>query len=88
MSLALAVAVLVIGGVLFFVGIAGQFRLGKRRRQGVAHTQDRAGARIVLTLGSIVIGLWLIIASAAGILHANSHRTPANPGGGDPSAAH
>ncbi len=88
MSLASAIAVLVIGGLLFFVGIVGQFVLGKRRRQGVTHKQDRAGARIVLTLGSIVIGLWLIIASAAGILHANSHHTPANLGGGDPRASH
>ena len=77
MSVALAIAVLVIGGVLFAIGIAGQVALGRRRAKAV-HPGDRSGARIVLTLAAIVIGLWMIIASAAGILHANSHHPTNN----------
>ena len=86
MTLALAIAVLLIGGVLFAIGVGGQINLGKRRAKA-AHPGDRAGRRIVLTLAAIVIGCWMIIASAVAILHHNSHQSPSNPGGGSPAGS-
>ncbi len=86
MHLASAITVLLIGGILFAVGIGGQFVLGKRRAK-VAHPGDRAGRRIVFTLAAIVIGLWMLIASAATLLHHNSHPSPSNPGGDRPSGS-
>ncbi len=72
MTLTLAILVLVIGTLLFAVGIAGQVALGRRRARS-ANAGDRASARIVLTLAAIIVGAWMVIASAAALLHAHSH---------------
>ncbi len=85
MTIALAIVVLLIGGVLFAIGIAGQFALGKRRAK-IAHPGDRAGSRLVLTLAAIVIGAWMVIASAVAILHHNAHGGTINPTGSTPSS--
>ncbi len=80
MTSALAIVVLVVGAALFAVGIAGQIALGKRRAKA-SHPGDRASARIVLTLAAIIIGCWMIIASAAGLLHSHSHSQHAGGSG-------
>ena len=72
MTLALAILVLVIGTTLFGIGIVGQFSLGRRRARA-SNAGDRAGARLVLTLAAIIVGAWMVIASAAALLHAHAH---------------
>ena len=71
MSLTLAILVFVIGIVVFGVGIGGQVALGRRRAQA-ANPGDRAGTRLILTLAAIVIGAWMVIASAAALLHSHA----------------
>ncbi len=71
MTLTLAILVLVIGTLLFGIGIAGQIGLGRRRARA-SNPGDRASARIVLTLAAIIVGAWMVIASAAALLHAHS----------------
>ncbi len=71
MTLTLAILVLVIGTLLFGVGIAGQIALGQRRARA-SNPGDRASARIVLTLAAIIVGAWMVIASAAALLHSHS----------------
>ena len=69
----MAILILILGTAMFFIGIAGQFNLGKRFRKQT-HAGDRRGARLVLTLAAIVIGAWLVIISASALLH--SHAQP------------
>lgn len=71
MGTTLAVLVFVVGVAVFGVGIAGQIALGRRRAKA-SNAGDRAGARLVLTLAAIIVGLWMVIASVAGLLHAHS----------------
>ena len=78
----MAIAVLIIGILIFFVGIAGQFVIGGHFTNK-ANPGDRKGARLVLTLAAIIIGAWMVIASAATLLHAHAHsqaqQGPSNP---------
>jgi hypothetical protein len=57
---------LIIGGVVLVVGLIGQFffiRRGKR-----THPEDRRMGRIVITIGSTVVGLWVLFFSLAHLL--------------------
>ncbi len=65
----MAIATLIIGIVLFGIGIAGQSMT--RSRKPVAHPGDRRGFQVVVTVGSIVVGAWLLIISAVHLLHAH-----------------
>ncbi len=68
----MATLVLVIGVVMFGIGSAGQLRIGQRFSKTPA-PGDRRSARIVLTLAAIIIGAWLVIASASALLHSHAH---------------
>ena len=67
----MAAAVLIIGAVMFFIGIAGQIGIGKRFSKQ-SSTGDRRGARLVLTLAVLIIGAWLVIVSASSLLDTHS----------------
>jgi hypothetical protein len=68
----MATLVLIIGVVLFGIGIAGQLRIGQRFSKTPA-SGDRRSARLVLTLAAIIIGAWMVIASASALLHSHAH---------------
>lgn len=71
-----AVLTLIVGLVLFLIGVAGQ-AITRQRRARVSHEGDRHGARLVLTVAAIVIGAWMTIGSAVTLLHmhARAHQT-------------
>jgi hypothetical protein len=58
---------LLLGGAVLVLGILGQIFGIKRRAP--AHPEDRRMGRLVITVGSAVIGLWLIAFSAIRLLH-------------------
>lgn len=72
----MAIAVLLIGAVMFFIGIVGQVGLGQRFRKQHA-TGDRRGARLVLTLAALIVGAWLVIISASALLKKHSQHQAA-----------
>ena len=76
----MATLVLVIGVLIFLVGIGGQFAVG-RRFSKQSHAGDRKGLRLVLTLAAIVVGAWMVIISASAVLdhRAISQQHTANP---------
>ncbi len=78
----MAIFILILGAIVFFIGIAGQLAIGRHFNKQV-QPGDRRGARLVLTLAAIIIGAWLVIASASALLHAHAHahsqQGPANP---------
>ncbi len=63
----MAILTLIIGIVLFGIGIAGQTLT--RSKKPAAHPGDRHGFRVVVTMASIVVGAWLLIISAVHLLH-------------------
>ena len=67
----MATLVLIIGVVVFGIGISGQIGLWRRVARK-SSAGDRRGARIVITLAAIIIGAWLVIASTAHLLHSHS----------------
>ncbi len=69
----MAIATLLIGAIVFGIGIVGQVAVS-RRRSRAASAGDRAGARLVLTLAAIIVGAWMLIASTAFLLHGHAHR--------------
>ncbi len=64
---------LIIGGAVLIIGLLGQV-FGIRRGHP-AHPEDRRVGRIVITIGSTVVGLWLVAFSVAHLLelHAVGH---------------
>jgi hypothetical protein len=58
---------LIFGGVILIIGLLGQM-YGIRRRKPV-HPEDRRVGKIVVSIGSAVVGLWLVAFSAAQLLH-------------------
>ena len=58
---------LVIGALLIVIGVGGQI-FGTRKTSRIA-VYDRHIRRWVLTIGSLVIGLWIVAFSAAHVLH-------------------
>jgi hypothetical protein len=67
----MAIVTLIVGLVIFLVGIGGQIVVGRRFAQTSA-AGDRRSVRIVVLLAAIVIGLWLVIASGVHLLHAHA----------------
>ncbi len=63
----MAIVTLIIGILLFVIGVAGQSMT--RARKPLAHHQDRHGFRLVVTIGSLVVGAWLLIISTVHLLH-------------------
>jgi len=57
---------LVIGGIILLIGLIGQF-FGIRRGRP-AHPEDKRVGRLVITIGSTVVGLWLVAFSVAYLL--------------------
>ena len=57
---------LIIGGLILIVGLWGQF-FGIRRGNPT-NPEDKRMGRIVLTIGSTVVGLWLVAFSVAHLL--------------------
>jgi hypothetical protein len=72
----MAIATLIVGVIIFLVGIGGQIMVGRRFAQTSA-AGDRRSVRIVVLLAAIVIGLWLVIASGVHLLHAHATAHPA-----------
>lgn len=60
---------LVIGGIVLVVGLIGQFFFIRRGRPAAAHPEDKRTAKIVITIGSTVVGLWLVFFSVVHLLH-------------------
>ncbi len=58
---------LILGALLMAIGIGGQI-FGTRKSSTLA-PHDRPVRRWVLTVGSLVIGLWIVAISAAHFLH-------------------
>uniref|UniRef100_A0A372ISB6 Uncharacterized protein n=2 Tax=Paracidobacterium acidisoli TaxID=2303751 RepID=A0A372ISB6_9BACT len=58
---------LLFGALLLGIGIGGQiFGVGKQR---LHHPEDRKARKMVVALGSLVVGLWFVAFSAAHLLH-------------------
>ena len=68
----MATVVLIVGLVVFGAGIAGQIGLWREKARAQGPGGDRHGARIVVTVITVVIGAWLVIASAVRLLHSHS----------------
>jgi hypothetical protein len=65
----MAILTLAIGFIIFGIGIAGQIYGVRKTREFSAG--DRRGGRIVVTVGSIVVGGWLLIYSTVHLLHSH-----------------
>ncbi|HEX5234610.1 MAG TPA: hypothetical protein VFW25_04690 [Silvibacterium sp.] len=61
---------LIVGGLILVLGLLGQFFGIKRRDR--TNTEDRRVGKIVLTIGSTVVGLWLVFFSVAHLLRLHS----------------
>lgn len=64
--MARALLTLILGGLVLIVGLYGQF-FGIRYGNPT-HPNDRRTGRLVLTIGSTVVGLWLVAFSVAHLL--------------------
>ncbi len=75
----MAIATLIVGILIFCVGVGGQVLVGRRFAK-TSSEGDRQSVRIVLLLAAIVIGAWLAIASGVHLLHAHAtaHASSAN----------
>lgn len=58
---------LILGALLMVIGIGGQI-FGIRKTSKLA-AHDRPARKWVLTVGSLVVGLWIVAFSAAHVLH-------------------
>ncbi|HEX4039266.1 MAG TPA: hypothetical protein VHX37_14505 [Acidobacteriaceae bacterium] len=58
---------LILGVLLMAIGIGGQI-FGLRKSTSLA-THDHPARRWILTVGSLVVGLWIVAFSAAHVLH-------------------
>ncbi len=67
-----AIATLVVGGLIFAIGIIGQVFVG-RRFSKTPSSGDKHSARLVLRLAALIIGAWMVIIAAVAILHSHSH---------------
>jgi hypothetical protein len=61
---------LIFGGIILLIGLLGQI-FGVRRGRP-AHPDDRRAGKLVMTVGSTVVGLWLVAFSVARLLHLHS----------------
>jgi hypothetical protein len=67
----MATTTLIVGVILFAIGIFGQFRTKPVKAR--AHQGDRNRVRSVLTVASIVVGFWLLAISGVYILYQHHH---------------
>lgn len=58
---------LILGILLMAIGIGGQI-FGTHKSSGLA-IHDRPARKWIITVGSLVIGLWIVAFSAAHVLH-------------------
>ena len=58
---------LIVGGSILIIGLLGQ-TFGTRRGNP-AHPEDKRVGKIVVTIGSAVVGLWLVAFSVVQLLH-------------------
>ncbi|MFZ0273967.1 MAG: hypothetical protein WB524_11775 [Acidobacteriaceae bacterium] len=58
---------LILGVILMAIGIGGQI-FGTRKSSTLA-PHDRPARRWILTVGTVVVGLWIVAFSAAHYLH-------------------
>jgi hypothetical protein len=58
---------LIFGGAILIIGLLGQ--IYGIRREIPGHPHDRKARRLVVTIGSAVVGLWLVALSVARLLH-------------------
>jgi hypothetical protein len=61
---------ILIGGSILLIGICGQcfgIRVGKR-----ANAHDRRMGKIVLAIGSTVVGLWVVAFTVVHLLHTHA----------------
>ncbi|MGA7523661.1 MAG: hypothetical protein WBW84_14505 [Acidobacteriaceae bacterium] len=58
---------LALGALLMVIGIGGQI-FGVRKTTRLA-PHDRPARKWILTVGSLVVGLWIVAFSAAHVLH-------------------
>jgi hypothetical protein len=63
---------LLLGGVVLVLGLLGQFYGIRVTKPRPSPPDDRRMARIVLTIGSTVVGLWLVFFSVAHLLRLHS----------------
>lgn len=63
----MAYLTLIIGGVILVIGVLGQF-FGLRRGSPM-HKQDKHMGKIVLTIGSTMVALWVIFFAVAHLMH-------------------
>jgi hypothetical protein len=63
---------LTVAALLMIIGLAGQI-FGVRKSSQLA-SQDRPVRKWILTVGSLVAGLWVVAFSAAQFLHHHSGR--------------
>jgi hypothetical protein len=58
---------LILGVLLMAIGIGGQ--IFGTRKSSVLAPHDRPARKWILTVGSLVVGLWIVAYSAAHVLH-------------------
>ncbi len=58
---------LIFGALLMAIGIGGQI-FGTRKFNALA-AHDRPVRKYIITVGSLVVGLWIVAFSAAHVLH-------------------
>lgn len=63
----MAYLTLIIGGIILVIGVLGQF-FGLRRGPRL-HPEDKKRAKLVLTIGSTVVGLWIVFFAVAHLMH-------------------
>jgi hypothetical protein len=65
--MAMAWFTLIFGGAILIVGLLGQ--IFGIRKGAPSHPHDRHARRLIVTVGSMVAGLWLVAFSVARLLH-------------------
>lgn len=63
----MAYLTLIIGGAILVIGVLGQF-FGLRRGPRL-HPDDKKRAKLVLTIGSTMVALWVIFFAVAHLMH-------------------
>jgi hypothetical protein len=61
---------LIFGGVILIIGLFGQVFGIRGGRPG--HPEDKRAGKIVITIGSAVVGLWLVAFTVSRLLHLNT----------------
>jgi len=57
----------IFGGIILIVGLLGQI-FGIRKSKS-SHPEDRRFGKLVFTIGSVVVGLWVVAFVASRLLH-------------------